>query len=124
MRDDMYVTRVRPVQIDYDFHLGDLIVDGTWHALSFASIVPPHAQAMNIHQKLEANPVNASSTIYLRPTSSVSMIATCSIRPQVGLLPNGGHTVIGLNSTRDIEYRILPAGNLSICTLTVKGWWI
>lgn len=124
VRDEVYAIRKRLAGAAYDYQLHNLVVDGAWHTLSFASVVPPKAQAMNLHQKLAANPVTGSSTIYLRPAVGDAMVATCTIRPQINLLDNGGQTVIGLNAAREIEYRILPGGNLTVCNLTVKGWWI
>jgi hypothetical protein len=118
----MYVERQQSAPGTYDFSIGDFTIDGLWHTLDLSAIVPAGASGVYLHIKSACTTVT-TETLYLRQTGSAQSIATCRIRPQVNGLAITFTPVVGVDSTRRIDYKALT-GSWSDLRLTVAGWWI
>ena len=108
--------------IDYDFLIGDLVVDGTWKVdgLDLSGIVPVGAVAVMLHCLVSDDAANTEFSLRANAVTKVSN--TITLRTQVANISLYGDFVILCDSDRLLDY-YASVGMVSI-GVTVVGWFI
>lgn len=114
-----YVDRGDPASSD--FVISDFTRDSAWHELDLSSITPAGPSAALI--RFLVLPPAINMTIELRERGSANAVAMAVLRTTVGMVWHDAPLIVGLDSTRIIEYKI-TAGAWSFIFATVNGWWL
>lgn len=105
----------------WDFFQASFTIDSAWHELDLSSIIPAGPSAALI--RFIANPPVINMTIELRERGDVNVAALSVLRTTVGQVWHDTQLIVGLDSTRIIQYRI-TAGVWSGLFAVVNGWWL
>lgn len=105
----------------WDFEMGDLTLDGAFHTLHLASIVPEHAVAVSL--KVNLRNTSANKKFDIRKDGNANPHCTCALWTQVANIRLGGVFTISLSEFRSIEYSA-TAGGWNLANLQVNGWWL
>jgi len=114
----MYVDRGDPAAYDYDKE--DLEIDGAWHDLNLAALVPAGAKAVLLKTRLQS--ADPGDSIRYRQNGNTNEINVCGcealranvIRTRLGITAIDTNRVIEYNAD-DITWTLLD--------ITVRGWW-
>lgn len=105
----------------WDFVKGNFTIDSAWHELNLSSIIPSGPSATLI--RFFVLPPVINMTIELRERGDTNGIAVSVLRTTAGMVWHDTQLIVGLDSTRIIEYKI-TAGVWAFIFAVVNGWWL
>lgn len=105
----------------FDFFQANFTIDSAWHELDLSAIIPagPSATLMRFFVR----PPVINMTIELRERGDANVAAIAVLRTTVGMVWHDALLIVGLDSTRIIEYKI-TAGVWAGLFAAVNGWWL
>ena len=105
----------------YDWVVGSLTTNGTWHDLDCSSIVPVGAKAILFQATIKDD--LEGQALYLRKNGNSNSANTSKIETQVGNLNNTANLISFCDSDRKIEYQAANT-TWSVINIVIKGWWV
>jgi hypothetical protein len=113
-----YVFRGDPS--NYDFNLGALSIDGAWHILNLASLIPANAKLVHLGLCVIADTIGL--TFSIKKSSIVNDYNISSIVTQNSYTPNSIDVIVDCTA-QQIKYRAYT-GTWDTLGIIVMGWFI
>jgi len=110
----------RPTTADFDWELSDLTADGSFHDLSFSSIVPADTQVVIINVRVKGPTIGEKVKFRRKGGGAESEGA---VLVQASNVFNRVDLVVALDDNRAARYRLDNNTDLVNCDITAKGWF-
>jgi len=114
----MFVDRGDPAT--QDFTIANFTCDNTWRELDISAFVPEIARAVLFHLKFEASQKDEEILFRKQGNTNILNITGCITKQ------TDKHQyktiIVATGTSRKIEYKA-TSGNITVLSLTVRGWW-
>jgi len=104
----------------YDYAKEDLTIDGAWHDMNLAGIVPIGAKAVFIIGHLQGN--GADWTIMFRKKGNVNEVVHGGMETLRANVERHRSSIVALDTNRKIQYKVDDQA-WDTLDLAIKAWW-
>ena len=105
----------------WDFEIGDLTADFTWHDLDLSSIIPSGATGVVLF--IEASNTSSGEYFYFRKNGNTNAYNVSGVYIPVAGTVVFSDLILGVDTDGKIEYRIKSGGSWTTLRILVKGWF-